>query len=68
MAKPRPTIMRMRCAHHAVETTTVASSGEGIKGQAPYPAATFASRKKSAGIGRRSRQVMPIGRSPRCDT
>lgn len=32
------------------------------------PAATFASRKKSAGIGRRSRHRKAIGRSRSCDT
>ena len=34
----------------------------------PQPAATFACLKKSAGIGRRSRHVKLIGRSPLCDT
>jgi hypothetical protein len=33
-----------------------------------YPAATFASLKKSAGIARRSRQVKAIGRSPLWET
>lgn len=33
-----------------------------------HAAATLNRSKTSAGIGRRSRQVMAIGRSPRCET
>jgi hypothetical protein len=33
-----------------------------------YPAATFASRKKSSGIGFRKRQVIEMGLLPWCET